>query len=302
MKLFLGVDSSTTCTGFFLINENNERQYYSYVYTREIWNKATTYGESFTNIAQAFDMVFDDLEKFKDEIVAVGIEFSSMGSAYSSSVLGVVDGILIEKCRMFHCPKYMLAVCNWRAKIIDEVTNSQDFSNMDMQNNDCREFLKFSIIDWCENTYKCKLPKFENKSDGIRYYIDKEGNISFSQDADKSLTPVTRMEVNDISDAAGIAYGLLKGYVGDRKEIRNEHRAEDKQLRKLKMDIKKEWKKVKELKKQYEKDKSDSTYKKYFRAVQALKEDLNKLKPEDKSVMFQRIEKEIYSWDWVYMD
>ncbi|MCF0227999.1 MAG: hypothetical protein HUJ52_04205 [Malacoplasma sp.] len=291
MKYYLGIDASTSCTGFAIIHESGVLVYKDYVYTKDLKSKAQSFQEVYDIIYDKYEEVFKKMSKEGNEWV-VGVEANCFGNMNVIMQLGIVLGIIHALSRQYlnASPLYITAN-NWRANIVC-INNLHNYQLV-------RSLLKNKIADWAEQTFDFKLPKFPKPSDGEKYWqntldrrkffnlkddtaVDENGNTTkislWMFNYADTLVLQWDDRVNDVSDAIAIAYALYKGWCDDRRAINIKKAQQDDELRGYKHYVATYKKKVDEWFKKWKKDKSAVNYKAVMKHIASLEFYLNKLK------------------------
>ena len=152
-KYYIGIDSSTSCTGIAVIDENGKLIHYDYAYTKDKVKKAQSLGEEFDIIIKEYnDMLGRMLAKtgwllelpWNVNELYWAIEANSFGGYNTTMLLGITIGImhsLAVNLSDYKGIKYS-AVGNWRSKILG--TDPEE----DLTNNAKRDELKIAIMSW----------------------------------------------------------------------------------------------------------------------------------------------------------
>lgn len=235
IKAWIGIDSSTSCTAYCLIDETNNIEF-NFENTKKETQRSDTYGESFDAIIDHLSKMIEKINWSKYDIQGIAIEANSFGGLETTMLLGVTIGIIHDRLRNYTNAIVDYATADtWRRVVLG------DISKYDITNKNHRDELKIMIMNWFEQEYRTKLPLFENKSQGIALG---EGNYD--------------LRVNDVSDACGLAFAIKSGVSLDRKHLRIKKTKDRKELSSLKVSTAIVKKEVENAYKQWKKDKNNS--------------------------------------------
>lgn len=227
MKYYIGIDSSTSCTGIAVIDENNKLIFADCVYTKDYVKKAQSLWEEFEIIRVNYSNILHKLFNFYDIIqhepnseIYWAIEANSFGGYNTTMLLGITIGLmhseLFKRAGSHIKQGYYSAVGNWRGKILGKDSDVTDLKQ--------RNELKHYIANWAEKTYDIKLPEFEKARDWIK--VVKSDGINNVTIDDK--------RINDISDAIGLAYCCKNNLLSDRRQLKIQVKKDDNYIRSLK--------------------------------------------------------------------